>query len=308
MQNKLYDIIIIGGGPAGLTAGLYCSRAGFTTLLLEKGLLGGKLTDISDIENYPGFPDGVNGAELALKMQNQAKRFGLEVVHSAIESIKLEEKIKHVKTNSSQIYISKAIIIASGSDSVKLNVPGEDNLRGKGVSYCATCDGPLFKNASIAVIGGGDSALEEALFLTRFAKSVTIVHRRDSLRAVKILQDRALANEKIKFIWNSVVSEIQGSSSVEKLILENVKTGKKENFVCDGIFVYIGLKPNTAFLNGIIKTNEYGYIITNENLESSSPGIFAAGDVRKKQLPQISTAVGDGALASFSARKYLEEF
>jgi len=304
-NTKSYEVIIIGGGPAGLTSALYASRARLSTLLIENALFGGQMTTTELIENYPGFPQGVTGDELSRLMEDQAKRFGAEMVNQEIVEVKLEGDLKSVRTHESS-YLCKALIICTGTEYRKLGVPGENEFAGKGISYCATCDGAFFKDSQIFVVGGGDSALTEALFLTKFVKELTIIHRRDELRATKIYQERALENPKIKFLWNSVVQEIKGNQVVRSVLIKNVKTGEIKEFSTDGIFLFVGLIPRTQFLKGLIQMNEEGYIITDENCETSVKGIYAAGDCRKKLLRQIATAVGEGATAAFAAEKYLE--
>jgi thioredoxin reductase (NADPH) len=305
-KAKSYEVIIIGGGPAGLTAGLYTSRAGLNTLLIENALPGGQMITTEMIENYPGFPEGISGEELSRLIEEQAKRFGLNMVNQEVLGVLLEGDQKIVRTHESK-YSSEVLIIASGTEYRRLGVPGEETFVGKGVSFCATCDGAFFKDSRIVVVGGGDSALTEAIFLTKFAKEVTIIHRRDALRATKIYQDRALANPKIKFLWNSVVQEIKGDKSVQSIFVKNVKTGEVTEHETEGVFLFVGLSPRTQFLKDLVQTDKEGYILTNENCETSVGGIFAAGDCRKKLLRQIATAVGDGATAAFAAEKYLEE-
>jgi len=304
-EGKTYEVIIIGGGPAGLTAGLYTSRARLRTLLIENALFGGQMTTTETIDNYPGFPEGVTGDELGRLMEEQAKRFGMETVNEEVVEIKLEGDQKLVQTTESS-YLCKALIICTGTEYRKLGVPGEQEFRGKGVSYCATCDGAFFKDNRIIVVGGGDSALTEALFLTKFVEELTIIHRRDALRATKIYQEKAMANPKIKFLWNSVVQEIKGDEVVRGVVVKNVKTGEIKEFPTEGAFLFVGLLPRTQFLKGLVQMDEAGYIITNDNGETSVEGIFAAGDCKKKLLRQVATAVGDGATAAFAAEKYLE--
>ena len=305
-ETKIYEVIIIGGGPAGLTAGLYTSRSRFNTLLIEIGLLGGQMTTTEVIENYPGFPQGINGDELSRLMEEQAKRFGLEVVSQEVVEVKLEGERKLVKTDEST-YLCEALIICTGTEYRKLGIPGEKEFTGKGVSYCATCDGAFFKDSQIVVVGGGDSALTEALFLTKFAKELTIIHRREALRGTKIYQERVLSNPKIKMLWNSVVQRIKGDSIVRSIVIKNVKTGEINEFNTEGVFLFVGVSPRTQFLKNLITFDEAGYIVTDENCETSIKGIFAAGDCRKRLLRQIATAVGDGATAAFATEKYLEE-
>ena len=302
---KVYEVIIIGGGPAGLTAGLYASRARLHTLLIESALFGGQMTTTEMIDNYPGFPQGVTGDELSRFMEEQAKRFGMEIVSEEGAGVGLEGNLKTVQTHEAT-YLCKALIICTGTEYRKLGVPGEKEFAGKGVSYCATCDGAFFQDSRIIVVGGGDSALTEALFLTKFVKELSIIHRRDALRGTKIYQERAFANPKIKFLWNSVVQEIKGDIVVRSVIVKNVKTGEVKEFDTDGAFLFVGLSPRTQFLKGLVQMDEAGYIITNEECETSVRGIFAAGDCRKKLLRQIATAVGDGATAAFATEKYME--
>ena len=305
-KTKTYEVIIIGGGPAGLTAGLYTSRARLSTLLIESGLFGGQMTTTEMIENYPGFPQGITGDELSRLMEEQAKRFGMETVNEEVEEVSLEGNLKHVRTNESN-YFCETLILCMGTEYRKLGVPGEKEFTGKGVSYCATCDGAFFKDSQIMVVGGGDSALTEALFLTKFVKELNIIHRRDALRATKIYQERAFANHKIKFLWNSVVQEIKGDTVVRSIIVKNVKSGEVKEFETDGIFLFVGISPRTQFLKGLVEMDEGRYILTNDQCESSVKGIFVAGDCRKKLLRQVTTAVGDGATAAFAVEKYLEE-
>ncbi len=304
----MYDVIIIGGGPAGLTAGLYTSRARLKSLLIEKGFTGGQVMTTEWIENYPGFEEGIGGAELSRKMETQAVKFGLEIVQGSVIEIAVVGGIRKVTLEDGTRYDTKSIILATGSNPRPLKIEGEDEYRGRGVSYCATCDGAFFKDETLAVIGGGDSAVEEGLFLTKFAKTVYIVHRRDSLRAAKVVQERAFANPKIKFVWDSVPEKIEGNESgVTTLHIKNVKTGEQSRLDVGGIFIYVGYNPNIEFLKGLVELNENNYIVADENMSSSVPGIFVAGDVRAKPLKQIATAVGDGAVAAVAAEKYIEE-
>lgn len=302
---NVYDVIIIGGGPAGLTAGLYASRAKLKTILLEKGLAGGQIATTEQIENYPGFSSGA-GYELTAIMEEQAKGFGLEIDMAEVTGVQLTGPEKIITTNQGE-YRARAVILAPGSSSQKLNVPGEDEFTGRGVSFCATCDGPFYEGLTVMVVGGGDAAVEEAVYLTRFAQKVYIVHRRDALRATKVVQERAFANEKIEILWDSVVTEIKGNEILEQVVIKNVKDGHTTPVTVDGLFIYIGFVPNTAFLDGQVQMDERGYIITNDRMETSVPGVFAAGDCRQKLLRQVVTAAGDGATAAFAAEKYLEE-
>lgn len=305
MAIREYDLIIIGGGPAGMTAGLYAARARLQTLLIEKMFCGGQAASTYMIENYPGFPDGILGPDLTQAMEKQAKRFGLQLINGEVKYITSRLKLFEVGWEEEK-FLSKSIIIASGVEPVKLGIPGEEELRGRGVSYCATCDGPFFRDQDVGVIGGGDSAVDEAIYLTRFAHKVYLIHRRDSLRAAKILQERARQNEKINIIWDTVAIKVLGKEVVEGLELKNVKTQETSHLPVKGVFFYVGLRPMTGFLKDLVKLDERGYILTDENMATSVPGIFAAGDVRQKSLRQVSTAVGDGATAAFAVERYLE--
>ena len=299
----MYDVVIIGGGPSGLTAAIYASRAGLKVLLLEKAGCGGQMAITDALENYPGF-SSINGFELSVKLEEQARNFGTEIVYEEAVEI-IDGDIKTVKTAENQ-YKAKTVIIASGANSKKLSVKGEEKFIGKGVSFCATCDAPFYKNKTAAVIGGGDSALQEAMYLAKFASSVILIHRRDKFRAAKILQDKMFAVQNISVIYDAVPEEIIGGEKIEKLILSNVKTGEKTDLKVDGVFVFIGFFPNTLFLKNIV-LDENGYIITNENMKTSAAGIFACGDARKKTLRQVVTAASDGAQAAVSAQHYIEE-
>ena len=305
VKTEVYEVIIIGGGPGGLTAGLYTSRARLSTLLIENALFGGQMTTTEMIENYPGFPQGVSGDELGRLMEDQAKKFGVKTVTEEVVKVSLEGDVKVVQTDEST-YRCEALIVGTGTEYRKLGVPGEKEFTGKGVSYCATCDGAFFRDSQIVVVGGGDSALTEALFLTKFARELTIIHRRDALRGTKIYQERALASPKIKFLWNSIVQEIKGDSTVRSINVKNVKTGEIKEVETEGVFLFVGLVPRTQFLKGVVQMDAAGYILTDEDCETSAKGIFAVGDCRKKLLRQIATAVGDGATAAFAAEKFLE--
>lgn len=305
-MSDIYDVIIIGGGPAGLTAGIYCARARFKTLMLEKLIPGGQVMTAFMIENYPGFPDGIQGPDLMEKFIEQGKRFGLETDSGTVEKITVEDDIKLIHIED-RVIKCKSVIIASGAAPIKLNIPGEGLYTGRGVSYCATCDGAFFRNQEVAVIGGGNSALSEAFFLTRFASKVHIIHRRDKLRADAIVQEEAHANPKISFILETVVDSIEGDDSgMTRLKLRNVENGSTSELPAHGVFIYVGMHPNTEFLKGFVELTSDGYIVADEDGNTSVPGIFAAGDVRKKELRQIATAVGDGAAVSFTVEKYLK--
>jgi len=305
-QIKEYEVIIIGGGPAGLTAALYAARGGLKVLILEEGAPGGQAALTDKIENYPGFPQGISGIELMQKFVEQAKSFGTEIKMGHVLRVEFEGEEKKIYVGE-DAYKTPAVILATGAKPKSLGVRGEKRFLGRGVSYCATCDGAFFKDKKVAVIGGGDSALEEAIFLTHFAKEVIIIHRREGLRAVKILQDRTKANPKISFRLSTVVEEILGEDKVEALKLKNVKDDTVSIEPLDGVFIFIGNQPATSFVEGILELDPLGYIITDEDLKTSREGVFACGDVRRKSLRQVATAVGDGALAGMSAVHYLEE-
>ncbi len=301
-----YKVIIIGGGPAGLTAGLYTSRAYLQTILLEAMIPSGQAYMAETIENYPGFPDGISGRELIERFTQQAKKFGLDILQfTKVDKIELAGEKKMV-TAGGKKFSASALIIASGAKWNTLGAAGEEEFTGKGISYCATCDGAFFKDQEVAVVGGGDTAVEDALYLSRVARKVFLIHRRDELRAQKILQSKALGDPKIEFIWNTVVRKIKGQGVVKTLVLENVKDSRQRELAVGGVFIAIGQKPNVDFASGLVEMNEQGYIITDQNCATSVAGIFAAGDVRSKGLRQIATAVGDGALAASAAEKYIE--
>lgn len=303
----IYDVIIVGGGPSGMSAAIYASRARLKTLLIEKAGCGGQIAITDHLENYPGFEEGINGFELAMKMEKQARTFGCEIAYGEVSFIETEDAIKKVILSDKKEYFTKTIIIASGANFRKLGVEGEQEFIGKGVSYCATCDGPFFRNKEIAVVGGGDSALQEALYLTKFATKVNLIHRRDQFRAAKILQEKVFAEPKINIIFDSVVEKISGNLSVEQVTLKNVKNNILSPLSVNGIFVFVGWLPNTKFLeNTKITLNEAGYIVTDDNMNTSVQGIFACGDVRQKILRQVVTAAGDGAIAAISAQHFIE--
>jgi len=308
-MGDIYDIAIIGGGPSGLTAGLYACRGGMTVLLVEKMACGGQMLVADTIENFPGFPEGIKGPELSEWMFRQAEHFGLKTKNAEATKIGLKgskERIFEIELDGREKIEAASVIIATGARWNCLGIPGERELSGRGVSYCATCDGPLFKGRDVVVVGGGDTALEDAIFLARFAGKVTIVHRRDRLRATKILQERALANEKIEFCLNAVAVEITGKNKVEGLKVKDTKTGSERILKADGVFVLIGMTPNSDIVKGLTGLDEKGYVITDDEMRASADGIFACGDVRKKLLRQVVTAAGDGATAAFSAEHYVE--
>lgn len=304
-MSEYHEAIIIGGGPAGLTAGLYLMRAGIDTLLLEKVLPGGTPLNTGRVENYPGFPEGISGKELMDKFASHAKAFGLPIKEFVqVESLSREGDRFVIKT-SDGLYESMGVVVASGTEPLKMGIPGETELVGRGISYCATCDGMFFRNLDVAVIGGGDAAIEEGLLLANIAKKVYIIHRRDTLRAQKILQDRAFKNDKIEFMWNKKPIGIAGKDQVESIIIEDTQTREQSRLQVSGVFIYIGSIPNTVFLRVLTEMDDAGFIITDENLATKTEGLFIAGDVRKKTLRQITTAVGDGALAAVNLEKYI---
>ena len=301
----MYDTIIIGAGPAGMTAALYAARSNLKVALIEGGLPGGQMNNTSDIENYPGYAN-ISGPELAEKMFEPLENLGVEHLYGFVEAVEDHGDVKKVITDDEE-FETRTVIVATGSKHRLLGVPGEEELNSRGVSYCAVCDGAFFRDQDLLVVGGGDSAVEEAIFLTRFAKSVTIIHRRDELRAQKVLQDRAFANEKIKFIWDSVVKEIKGENRVESVVIENVKTNQVTEHAFGGVFIYVGLDPVSDFTKDLQIQDESGWIVTDDHMKTSVAGVFAVGDVRQKDLRQVTTAVGDGAIAGQEAYKYITE-
>ncbi|MBE5975962.1 thioredoxin-disulfide reductase [Lacrimispora xylanisolvens] len=307
---KVYDVVIVGGGPAGLSAGLYAGRARLNALLIEKDKDGGQIVITSEIENYPGCLPEESGSTLVERMTKQVEKFGIERTSDSIESVDFSGDIKVLKGKKNQ-YHAKTVIIATGAYPKPIGCPGERELIGKGVSYCATCDGNFFEDFEIYVVGGGDTAVEEALYLTKFGRKVTIIHRRDELRAAKSIQEKAFNNPKVDFMWDSVVKEIKGDGMVQSMSVENVKTGEVREIVADeedgtfGIFGFIGYLPQSKCFEGSLDM-EYGYIRTNENMETNVPGVFAAGDIRIKSLRQVVTACADGAIAAVMAEKYIE--
>ncbi|HEL1020955.1 thioredoxin-disulfide reductase [Streptococcus equi] len=301
----MYDTLIIGSGPAGMTAALYAARSNLRVGILEQGAPGGQMNNTSDIENYPGY-DHISGPELSLKMYEPLEKFKVENIYGIVQRVEDCGDYKRVYTEDTH-YDTKTVIVATGAKHRLLGVAGEEEYTSRGVSYCAVCDGAFFRNQELLVVGGGDSAVEEAIYLTQFAKKVTIVHRRDQLRAQKILQERAFANEKLDFIWDSVVREIQGNDiKVSNVVIENVKTGQVTNHDFGGVFIYVGLIPVTQMVSELGITNQEGWIVTDDQMKTSIPGIFAVGDVRQKQLRQITTAVGDGAIAGQGVYHYIE--
>lgn len=307
--GRQYDAIIIGGGPGGLTAGIYVARAGLKALLIQGASTVSQITVTDLIENYPGVPGGIGGWELVENFRKQAKEFGLEIIDADVSGLTAfppGDISGWEVAAGGRSYRAISVIVATGANWRRLGVPGEEEYIGKGVSFCATCDGPFYRNREVAVIGGGDTAIQEAIFLTRFARRVTVVHRRDRLRATAILRDRAAKNEKIGFLWDSVLAGIQGGDFVEKLRVRNVKTHEISELSAEGVFIFVGLTPNTALVRGIVELDDNGYILADQDMKTSAPGIFACGDCIQKSLRQVVTACGDGANAAFSAQHYVE--
>lgn len=305
--DTIYDVLILGGGPAGLSAGIYASRARMSTLMVEKQSAGGQVIMCEAVENYPGHIGSSSGWELGSAMQQQAERFGMQTHFAEVVSLELNGPEKKLHTAQGEVIRGRTVILCLGASPRRLGVPGEMEFIGRGVSYCAVCDGAFFQDKKLVVVGGGDTAVEDSVFLARYASRVTIVHRRDRFRAQRILQERALANPLIDVRWNSVVRAIVGTDTVERVMLEDVNTGEMTEFQADGVFVLVGLNPNTSMVEGAVELDESGYIVTDENMQTNIPGVFAAGDVRRKLLRQIVTACADGAIAATAAEKYLED-
>ena len=302
-QENSYDMLILGAGPAGLTAAIYGSRANLRVLVCEEKLSGGEIAATEQLDNYPGFPEGVNGMEFGQLLEQQALRFGANLVNASIESVELDGEWKKVVTTSGEYY-GRTVVVATGTQPRNLGVSGEDMLRGRGISFCATCDGPFFRGKKVAVIGGGDAAVEEALYLTRFADEVVLVHRRDMLRAVPYLQKKLLNHPKVEVLWDTIVKGFAGEQKLEKIIMQNVRDESTVELAVDGAFLYVGRIPNSSFLDGV-EMDANGYIITNPEMETSIPGVYAAGDIRRKFLRQVVTAAADGAIAAMVAVRYL---
>jgi thioredoxin reductase (NADPH) len=300
-----HDLVIIGGGPAGLTAGLYAARARMNVVLIEKVVPGGQIMVTDWVENYPGFPEGITGVELAQRMAEQAQRFDLAVDYNEVVALDLSQPVKKIKLSDREIS-THTIIIASGASPKRLGIPGEDHFYGKGVSFCGTCDAPFYKDKTVAAVGGGDTAVQEAQYLTKFAKKVYLIHRRDELRATKILQERALANDRIEIVWDTIATAIEGEKDVQHVRVKNVRTDTESQLDVDGCFIWIGTTPNTEFLGNDLRCDEWGFIEADLNMETSIPGVYAVGDVRNTPLRQIVTAVGDAAIAVTSAEHYIE--
>ena len=305
-MNKNFDLAIIGAGPAGLSAAVYAARGGLKTIVFEKMLAGGQITVTDEVENYPGINENLNGFDLADRFKAQAEKFGVTIKTADVKEVQEDDKLKKVITDA-ETYSVKAVIIATGAQPRKLDVPGEQNYTGRGVSYCATCDGPLYRNQTVAVIGGGDSAVEEAIFLTKFAKKVYLIHRRDKLRAVKIVQDRAFANDKIEIIWDTVVKEVKGEQMVEKLDLYNRKTKESSQLEVGGVFIFVGYLPNNDLIKDFAELDAIGFVKANDKMETNVAGIYSAGDLNHKILRQVVTSASDGAIAAFAAEKWIEE-
>jgi thioredoxin reductase (NADPH) len=298
--------VIIGAGPAGLAAGLYAARALRKTILIEKNVTGGQIALTASIENYPGIEE-INGFDLGQAMQHQAEKYGMEMAYTVVQSIEPQEDRRHMVRTEEDDYLAKTVIITAGADYNRLSIPGEERLTGFGVSYCATCDAAFFKDMDVAVVGGGDAAMDEGLFVTRYASKVSVIHRRDELRASAVLQERAFANPKMEFIWDTVVDSIDGDKEVQTLALRNVKTGEKSTLPVSAVFIFIGQTPNSGFLNGLVEKDPGGHIIVNDWMETNVPGIFAAGDIRANAARQVISSAGDGATAAIRADHYITD-
>ena len=305
MPNGIYDVVIVGGGAAGLTAGLYASRAGLKSTLLERLMSGGQVVNAEKIENFPGFPDGISGAEFGPLLQDQAMKYGLELQLTEVMKLRQQDPYWILETYDGEI-LAKAVIIAGGSTLRKLGVTGEEELHGAGVSYCATCDGAFFIDQVVGVVGGGDSALDEAMVLTEFASKVIVFHRRDQLRGQKVLQDRALANPKIEFRWNTTVDAILGEAEVEGVSVTDVTSGETSRVDLSGVFIYVGLDPNSQYLQDILPLDNAGHVPTDTWMRTPMPGLFASGDIRQNSAAQLVSAAGDGATAAIAAQRYIE--
>lgn len=308
LDNTIYDLVILGGGPAGLTAGLYAKRSYLQTLLIEKGPVGGQVLYTDLIENYPGFPEGISGYDLIERFKKQVEKFGLPIHYDEVVDFANFGDFKEIILASGKKISTKALILALGAKPKVLNIPGEKEFTGKGVSYCAICDGPFYRDEEVAVVGGGNTALQEALFLTKFARKVFLIHRRESFRGTAILQERVLSNPKIEVLWPFVVEKIEGKDKVEKIIIRNLKEGQIQELRVSGIFIFIGLSPQTDWLKGKIDLDENGFIIVDKEMRTNVPGVFACGDVVSKKFRQIINACGEGAVAALSAEEYIKGF
>jgi thioredoxin reductase (NADPH) len=306
-MSEFHEAIIVGGGPAGLTAGIYLRRAGIDVILLEKGIVGGAIMQTEQIENYPGFPGGISGKDLMGRMAEQSREFGLTIRESCPVSSLSKAEERFLVTAGDQVFESTAVIVATGTTATKLNIPGEEEFTGRGVSYCATCDGWFFADEDVAVVGGGDAAIEEGLTLANAVRRVSVVHRRDRLRAQQILQERAFRNSKMEFLWNKVPLRISGGNVVESVTLEDTNTGEITKKPVSAVFIYVGSRADTAFVGNLVDRDEAGYIASGEDLSTRTEGLFVAGDMRKKSLRQVATAVGDGALAAVNLERYVLE-
>ena len=305
---EVFDVVIVGAGPAGLTAAIYASRGRLKTAVLERNMAGGQIALTDLVENYPGFPEGISGFDLSQKMKEQAEKFGAEMHEiEGVSELRADPQGGYVVVTDREELRARAVILAPGVEPRRSGIPGEAEFIGRGVSWCATCDGALYRGRTVAVIGGGDSAVEEGMFLTKFAEKVYLVHRRDELRAAPIAQERAFANPRFEFVWDSIPKRIDGSEMVEDLEVENVKTGERSKLPVNGVFMYIGQIPNTEWLKGTVDIDEYGYIVTDGLLRTELPGVFACGDARANPLKQIVMAVGEGALAAVQAERYLDQ-
>ncbi|ACL04098.1 thioredoxin-disulfide reductase [Desulfatibacillum aliphaticivorans] len=307
MSDSHYDCLIIGGGPGGLTAGIYAARAGMKVLLLEKASVGGQILVTDFIENYPGFPKGLTGWELVEAMKAQAENFGVPIESREVVSVDFTGDLKKVSLSDGAALTATTVILATGASPKKLGVPGEKQFMGKGISTCATCDAPFYRNKAVAAVGGGDTAVQESLYLTKFVDKVYLIHRRDQLRATKILQDRVFANDKVEILWDSIVTKVDGLFGLDKVLVENVKTGETRELAVEGCFIWVGILPNTDFLSGAVEVDDGGFIVTDARMQTSVPGVFAVGDVRNTPLRQVATAVGDAAIAAVSAEHYVEQ-
>jgi len=303
MANE-YQLVILGGGPAGLTAGIYAARDKINTLVVEKSMIGGLIIYADFIENFPGFPDGISGMDLTQLMMKQGEKFGMKVLAADVTGLEIHDRKKIIRTSSGDLS-AEAVILAMGSERIPLDVPGEKEFTGRGVSYCATCDAAFFRDRPVAIVGGGNSAVSEALHLAKFASQVNLIHRRDTLRATPVFVDKARSEPKIRFVLDSTIDSIEGKEEVEKLRLNNVKTGAKSDLPVSGVFVAVGQRPNTGFLKGLVPLDSNGYIITNEKMETGIPGVLAAGDIRSNSIRQTISAAGDGATAAIYADRYL---
>lgn len=306
MSNELWDVVIVGGGPAGVSAGIYAGRSRLKTVLIERGLIGGNINNTELIENYPGFPGGIEALKLAEKFKKHGEEFGLVITQAEVTGVKREGAVNVVTTESGD-FRGKTLIVATGSSPIKLGCPGEKEFWGRGISSCATCDGPFYQDLKVAVVGGGNAAVEESIYLTRFVKQLHIIHRRDQLRATKVIQERAMAEPKIKFEWNSVVERVIGKDAVEGVELKDVKSGKNRLLDVDGVFIFIGLKPHSDWVGNLVAKDVEGYIIVDRDLKTNVPGILAAGDITNRYYRQVAISAGEGARAALVAEKYLME-